>query len=85
MVFMIIFSYLAGDHRVSERYSAGFVQHMYVRLHVVTVDRFGRAGVQVGRRTTDHFLAPVAHSRGASTAGHPATKTRINDNVSQLV
>lgn len=43
---------------------------MYVRLHVVAVDRFGRTGVQVGRRP-DHFLASVAHPGGASTAGHP--------------
>lgn len=62
-------SYLAGDHRMTERYCAGFVQQMYVRFHVVAVDRFGRAGVQV-RRRTDHFLASVAHSGGATTAGH---------------
>lgn len=37
--------YLACDHGVPERYRAGFVQHVYVRLHVVAVNRFGRAGV----------------------------------------
>lgn len=65
-------SYLACDHRVPERYRAGFVQHMYVRFHVVTVDGFGRTGVQVGRRATDHLLASVAHSSGTPAAGHAA-------------
>lgn len=61
---------LACDHRVPERYCAGFVQHVYVGLHVVAVDRFGRAGVQVGRRAADHLLASVAHSRGTPATGH---------------
>jgi len=65
-------SYLACDHRVPERYRAGFVQHVYVGLHVVPVDGFGRTGVQIGRWASDHLLASVAHSRGTPATGHTA-------------
>jgi len=41
-LYLVVRSYLACDHRVPKRYRARFVQHVYVGLHVVTVDGFGR-------------------------------------------
>jgi len=76
IVIIVVRSYLACYHRVPERYRTGFVQHVYVGLHVVAVDGFGRTWVQVGRWAADHLLASVAHSRGTPATGHTAKRAK---------
>lgn len=76
VLYIVVRSYLACDHRVPERYCAGFVQHVYVGLHVVSVDGFGRTGIQIGWWAADHLLASIAHSRGTPATGHTAKEQK---------